>query len=259
MKIADYILEYLSQNGSVKIPEFGEFVLEDVGAKFDSESNRFLPPAKLITFHSDYLTDDSGFAKFIAQKEQTDAQSAEIEIKKTTSFWKQKLAAGEELQIEGIGTFFQGESLRFTGNRIEKSTPDYYGLEEIALNDIKRSGKAVVAQDEVQKEGKDYKFSRSILWIFLIIIPVAALAYLAITQQERIFGKKSFDDLSVKTSTHRIPKDTLKTDSFHQKAIDSLKNDSISRLNAVPVPVKKKSKLPKKKTYRKYAKKKWKK
>ncbi len=259
MRIADYILEYLSKNGSVQVPEFGEFLLEDVGAQFDAETKKFLPPAKLITFRSDYLAENSGFSSFLSEKERIPAESALTEIRKQTDFWKQKLAAGEELEIAGIGTFYQGETLNFSGNRVEKTTPDYYGLEEIALNDIKKPGKGAVVQVNSESENGDYKFNRSILWIFLIIIPVAALAFLAVTQHERIFGKKSFDDLSVKTSTHRIPADTVKTDSLQQKVSDSLKADSIQKLNAVPVAVKKKIAKPRKKNNRKYTSNQWKK
>ncbi len=248
MKIADYILEYLSKNGSVQIPEFGEFLLEDVGAQFDADSNRFLPPAKLIHFRADYLLEHSKFSSFLAEKQQISAETARAEIKKQTDFWKQKLGAGEELEVNGIGTFYPGETLKFSGNRVESSTPDYYGLEEIALNDVKKSGNTAVTAEKNDTEEGAYKMNRGILWVFLIIIPVAALIFLAVTQQERIFGKKSFDDLSVKTSTHRIVTDTIKTDTLQQKVGDSLKADSIQKAQAVPVAVKNKSKSPRKKT-----------
>ena len=55
------------------------------------------------------------------------------------------------------------------------------------------------------------------------------MAYLGITQQELIFGKKSFDDVSVITSTKRIdPKTVTKPDSILVKKTNSSKQDSLT-------------------------------
>jgi hypothetical protein len=72
-------------------------------------------------------------------------------------------------------------------------------LEEISLKEIKEN--KVISEKKDTED--DYVFNKSILWIFLFIIPVGAIVFLAINYQDKIFGKKSFD-ISVKTSTHRI-------------------------------------------------------
>jgi hypothetical protein len=50
---------------------------------------------------------------------------------------------------------------------------------------------------------KDYQFNKSILWAFLVIIPILGIVYVAYTQQELLFGEKSFDkaNISVQTKT----------------------------------------------------------
>lgn len=257
MRISERLVEYLSAHSTANIPAFGVFSLHDIGAQFDPETKKLLPPTKKVQFRSDYLLQDTDFAEFVAQKEQSGLSEVNFEIDKATKYWKQKLAAGEELTIEGLGTFFQGDTLNFEGERIEKATPDYYGLEEVVLGDIKKS--TTVQHENTSVTEKDYRLNRSILWIFLLIIPVAGMIYLGIAQRERLFGKKSFDDLSVKNSTHRIAKDSVKVDSAQIKVADSLKADSLTKIAPVPVAAKKTNFAAKKKNYRKYPKKKWKK
>lgn len=257
MRIAEHLIEFLSEKGNMKVPNFGAFILEDVPAQFDAEGKKFLPPAKKVSFKTDYLLHDDSVIRFIAQKENISAEAASAELQKQTDFWKQKLSAGEDLEIAGLGKFYHGESLNFAGNRIEKLTPDYYGLEEIALNDIKKSSQPASVADCTSEDAGNYKMNRGVLWLFLIIIPVAGLIFLAVTQQERIFGKKSFEDLSVKNSTHRIVPKPVVIDSSAIKKADSLRQDSISK---AAVPVVRKASAKKSYKYsknRKYPKKKW--
>jgi hypothetical protein len=141
-----------------------------------------------------------------------------------------------------LGRLNQGdEGLSFFGKRLSSDHPDFYGLEEIRFSDISDGERLM----ETSSKEKDYKFSKSILWIFLVAVPVAGIVYLAITQQELLFGKKSFDSLSVQTKTKRIEKTVpVKVDSAQLKIsdsirkaglkadslkIDSLKKDSIKK------------------------------
>jgi hypothetical protein len=57
-----------------------------------------------------------------------------------------------------------------------------------------------------------------------VLVPVLGIAYLGYSQQELIFGKKSFDSVSVQTKTKRIEKTApVKIDSATTKVSDSLK------------------------------------
>jgi len=242
MNISAYILEYLKKFGTATVPGFGVFYLENSKAKLDPENGSILPPSSQIAFKVDYLAESDDLTDFIAQKKQVSFEVSKNELQIQTDFWKKKLQADHTLEIQNLGRLNQGdEGLSFFGKRLSSDHPDFYGLEEIRFSDISDGERLM----ETSSKEKDYKFSKSILWIFLVAVPVAGIVYLAVTQQELLFGKKSFDSLSVQTKTRRIEKTApVKVDSAQLKIsdsirkaglkadslkIDSLKKDSIKK------------------------------
>ncbi|PQA93562.1 hypothetical protein B0A69_11195 [Chryseobacterium shigense] len=228
MNISAYILEYLKQFGTVTVPGFGMFSLKNSKAIINSENGSILPPASEIVFAVDYEIQSDELAAFIAAQKQMSLEASKSDLKIQTDFWKKKLQADQVLEIQNLGIItIENDTAHFKGKRIESGHPDFYGLEEIRLSDINNGEKVSTT---VNRE-KDYKFKKSILWIFLLAVPVLGIVYLALTQQELLFGKKSFDQVSVQTSTHRIVKDTIKV-MVHgpETAVsDSLKKDSLSK------------------------------
>ncbi|HEX7869500.1 MAG TPA: hypothetical protein VF455_05235 [Chryseobacterium sp.] len=252
MNISAYILEYLKQFGTVVVPQFGVFSLENTKAVINSENGSILPPSSKIAFQSDYQVSSEDLVNFISTDKGVSKNSAESELQVQTDFWKKKLQAEKTLEIQNLGTIFIEDGiLTFKGNRLESDHPDFYGLEEIRFSDIKNNESSIPT---VNKE-KDYKFNKSILWIFLFIIPVLGILYFGYTQQELLFGKKSFNDVSVQTKTKRIEKTVpVKIDSAQLKINDSiqqvqLKKDSLiqdsikkTAVKSVKVPATQKSK-----------------
>lgn len=226
MNISAYILEYLKQYGTATVPGFGVFSLKNSKAIINSENGSILPPASEIKFTIDYEVKADELASFIATQKQMSLEASKSDLKIQTDFWKKKLQAEQVLEIQNLGTIFTEEGhTHFKGNRVEAGHPDFYGLEEIRFSDINNGEKVKTSE----KREKDYKFNKSILWIFLLIIPVLGILYQMFTQQELIFGKKSFNKVSVQTSTHRIVKDTVKV-LVHTPGTpvsDSLKKDSL--------------------------------
>ncbi|WP_223609046.1 hypothetical protein [Chryseobacterium sp. OSA05B] len=227
MNISAYILEYLKQFGTVTVPGFGVFSLKNSKAIINSENGSILPPASEIVFAVDYEIQSDELAAFIAAQKQMSLEASKSDLKIQTDFWKKKLQADLVLDIQNLGFInIEENHTHFKGKRIESGHPDFYGLEEIRISDINNGEKISTA---VNRE-KDYQFKKSILWIFLLVIPVLGILYLAFTQQELLFGKKSFDKVSVQTSTHRIVKDTVKAIVAPKTAVsDSLKKDSLSK------------------------------
>ncbi|MDR6372779.1 nucleoid DNA-binding protein [Chryseobacterium bernardetii] len=226
MNISAYILEYLKQFGTATVPGFGVFSLKNSKAIINSENGSILPPASQIEFTIDYEVQAEDLTAFIAEQKQMSLEASRSDLKIQTDFWKKKLQAEQVLEIQNLGTVFIEEGhTHFKGKRIESGRPDFYGLEEIRFSDI-NNGEKVNAS--VNRE-KDFKFKKTILWIFLLIIPVLGILYLAFTQQELLFGKKSFNNVSVQTSTHRIVKDTVKVmvHTPETPVSDSLKKDSL--------------------------------
>ncbi|KFF28563.1 HU domain-containing protein [Chryseobacterium vrystaatense] len=228
MNISAYILEYLKQFGTVTVPGFGVFSLKNSKAIINSENGSILPPASEIVFAVDYEVQSDELAAFIATQKQMSLEASKSDLKIQTDFWKKKLQADQVLEIQNLGIInIVEDSPLFKGKRIESGHPDFYGLEEIRLSDINNGEKISTTENRE----KDYKFKKSILWIFLLAVPVSGIVYLAFTQQELLFGKKSFDKVSVQTSTHRIAKDTIKMMVHSPEAAvsDSLKKDSLSK------------------------------
>lgn len=227
MNISAYILEYLKQFGSVEVPQFGVFFLETSKAVLNAETGSILPPSTQIAFRPDYQNSSNQFLEYISSQRSVSNEMVKNELQIQTDFWKKKLQAEHFLEIENVGrVFYEDKHLIFKGNRFEADFPDFYGLEEIKFSDIHDTDSPI---DTKNKEG-DYKLNKSILWIFLFVVPVGALAYLGITQQELIFGKKSFDSVSVQTKTKRIePVVPIKIDSALIKKSDSIKLDSLKK------------------------------
>ncbi|HCA09114.1 hypothetical protein [Chryseobacterium sp.] len=227
MNISAYILEYLKQFGTVTVPGFGVFSLKNSKAIINSENGSILPPASEIVFAVDYEIQSDELAAFIAAQKQMSLEASKSDLKIQTDFWKKKLQADQVLDIQNLGFInIEEDHTHFKGKRIESGHPDFYGLEEIRISDINNGEKI---NTTVNRE-KDYRFKKTILWIFLLVIPVLGILYLALTQQELLFGKKSFDKVSVQTSTHRIVKDTVKAIVAPKTAVsDSLKKDSLSK------------------------------
>lgn len=249
MNISAYILEYLKQFGSVVVPGFGVFSLENSKAIINSDNGSILPPASQIAFTADYEIQSEELAAFIAAQKQMSLGASKSDLKIQTDFWKKKLQADQVLEIQNLGKLsLHDDQITFSGKRLENDRPDFYGLEEIRISDIKNSEK----KEKPAEPQKDYKFNKSILWTFLFVVPVLGIAYLGYSQQELIFGKKSFDSVSVQTKTKRIENVVpLKKDSATLKVSDTLKKDSLRKdsiiKSAVVKPVKAAAAKPKSK------------
>ena len=225
MNLGQYLFGYLQEKGSAELPGFGIFSIQKKSATLDEAEAKLLPPSFEVTFVKNSEVFNSDFSKYIAEKTGENLFIVQTEIKETVQSWNQQLQDKKTVSVEAIGDFFEenGEIKLISKNQITEN-PAFFGLEEISLKEIKEN--KVISEKKDTED--DYVFNKSILWIFLFIIPVGAIVFLAINYQDKIFGKKSFD-ISVKTSTHRIvekpvlKKDTVKADSAKIQKKDSLK------------------------------------
>ena len=225
MNLGQYLFGYLQEKGSADLPGFGIFSIQKKSATLDEAEAKLLPPSFEVTFVKNSEVFNSDFSKYIAEKTGENLFIVQTEIKETIQSWNQQLQDKKTVSVEAIGDFFEenGEIKLISKNQITEN-PAFFGLEEISLKEIKEN--KVISEKKDTED--DYVFNKSILWIFLFIIPVGAIVFLAINYQDKIFGKKSFD-ISVETSTHRIvekpvlKKDTVKADSAKIQKKDSLK------------------------------------
>ena len=225
MNLGQYLFGYLQEKGSAELPGFGIFSIQKKSATLDEAEAKLLPPSFEVTFVKNSEVFNSDFSKYIAEKTGENLFIVQTEIKETVQSWNQQLQDKKTVSVDAIGDFFEenGEVKLISKNKITQN-PAFFGLEEISLKEIKEN--KVISEKKDTED--DYVFNKSILWIFLFIIPVGAIVFLAINYQDKIFGKKSFD-ISVETSTHRIvekpvlKKDTVKADSAKIQKKDSLK------------------------------------
>ena len=225
MNLGQYLFGYLQEKGSADLPGFGIFSIQKKSATLDEAEAKLLPPSFEVTFVKNSEVFNSDFSKYIAEKTGENLFIVQTEIKETVQSWNQQLQDKLPVSVDTIGDFFEenGEIKLISKNQITEN-PTFFGLEEISLKEIKEN--KVISEKKDTED--DYVFNKSILWIFLFIIPVGAIVFLAINYQDKIFGKKSFD-ISVETSTHRIvekpvlKKDTVKADSAKIQKKDSLK------------------------------------
>ena len=228
MNLGQHIFNYLQQNGRVELPGFGIFTVEKKSAHLDESSSVLLPPVQEIKFQRNTLVFNSDLSKYVAEATDENLFVIQTKMKEEVLFWHDLLEKNNNLTIEELGEFVSenGEIQLLSKNDFTQS-PSYFGLEKIDLKEIEKP-KSTEHSYEKEDSDNQYVFSKSILWTFLLIIPVGAILYLSINYKDKIFGKKSFN-LSVKTSTHRIEKDTLNRknslnkDSVKVKTTDSIK------------------------------------
>lgn len=225
MNLEQYLFGSLQEKGRVELPNFGVFSLQKKSAILNEEDATLLPPTYEIFFEINDSILNSDFAKYISEKSGENLFIVQSELKDQIQSWKQELAVNKKFLVEELGEFSEENgSLKLLNKSNFVYNSNFFGLEEINLKEIKENK---VTADKKDSED-DYVFNKSILWIFLFIIPVGAIVFLAINYQDKIFGKKSFD-ISVETSTHRIvekpvlKKDTVKADSAKIQQKDSLK------------------------------------
>lgn len=226
MKMSVHILEFLQKYGKAEVPEFGTFHTENAPAKMDPESKIILPPAKNISYSPDYEISGEKLIQYISEKENIDSAKVQEELKTLTSFWKKTISEKDTLTVEELGIFSNnGDSVHFKGNRISSDAPDFYGLEEINLSDIRK---------KTAQQNAEYNFSKSFLWTAVATIAIAAIAYFGYTNQEQLFGKK-MTDLSKKNAAEDSATFIQQKDSTSLAPVtDTIKIDSISAEQNLP-------------------------
>lgn len=224
MNLGLHIFNYLQKNGSVELPGFGIFTMQKKSAQIDETSSVLLPPIQEIKFQKNQLVFNSDLSKYIAEKTGENLFVIQTQIKEEVLNWQEELQKNKSLSIDELGEFLiENQEINLISKNDFTKNPSYFGLEKIDLKEIENPK---ISNTEVEDTDNQYVFSKSLLWTFLFIIPVGGIIYLALNYKDKIFGKKSFD-MSVKTSTQRIEKDSINKDS---SAKDSLKINSVDSL-----------------------------
>ena len=139
MNFSSVILDSLQKNGPTSVSGFGTFYLKNTNAVVDQDTKNILPPGKEIAFNADFKGNAIRLANFISKEKNIPLIDAEIEVRKLVNFWNGTLDKEKKLIVENLGTFSLDDSkIHFSGSRTENLSPDFYGLEQINISEIKK-------------------------------------------------------------------------------------------------------------------------
>lgn len=203
MNLVSYIYRFLQEKeNQVKVPNFGVFSFEKKHAVVDTTAHKILPPSEIISFRWDENVNHHSLAEFISKEIDGEVSFIQTMIENEVKNWKKTLYEYKKLHLESLGEIKLKEA-EIIFEQENKHCADFFGLEEIALEEIKPT------------HAEDYTLRKSILWGFLIIAPLIALFYLGIEHQEILLGKKSFENTGrIKETPKIVPKkDSISTDS----------------------------------------------
>lgn len=213
MNLASHIFSFLREKGTtVIVPYFGRFLWQKTHAILDEQSSKILPPSEKIIFQWDETTQNQALAEYIVQKLGGDVSFVQNLIIEEVKHWKKELYEQKKLHLEGLGELVLIKDVEVIFAQQENNTSvDFFGLEEIVLEEI------------IPQKQQDYRLKNSILWVFLLIAPLVALAFLTIEHREILFGKVSFENTGrIKDNPKKmIPKDTIKRDTILKDSITS--------------------------------------
>ncbi|MFN3020859.1 hypothetical protein ACK1KB_07725 [Chryseobacterium sp. TY3] len=205
MDMAQQILQVLNAQGQLELAGLGMLSLITKHAELDVQNDKILPPKKELIFNLDR------------------GQKADNQFNGLSSQILKDLLEKGNYDLAGIGnwTNFAGKIDFVADSQIAAN--DFYGFEEI---EVPRVG--AHAPQLMPSLDEDYKFNKSILWTFLVVIPIAGILYVAFTQKDQLFGKSSFKSVEL-SKIEKQPTKPVVVDSLGVKPSDSIKSDSLSR------------------------------
>lgn len=218
MDLTFYIYSFLrEQNTLVNIPNFGVFYLEKKHAIVDESTFQILPPSEMVSFEKKEVLENIDLIDFISQRVGESFEYVQNEVTKEVEKWNRELALNKKLILPKLGEMVLSENGEwFFVPEKNESSQDYFGLEAIKLDKIKR--------DEV---GSCF-MQKSILWIFLVVVPLVVLVYLSVVYQDLILGESSFENthrIEKKDKSTILNKDTLQQDSVVSDSMNITPND----------------------------------
>ncbi|MDG1713964.1 SPOR domain-containing protein [Lacinutrix sp.] len=103
MQLETYISDLLYRYECVTVPEFGAFLSQRVSATVHESTNAFYPPKKQLLFNEQIQNNDGLLARYIADVEKIQYETATEKIAKRVKVLKSNLTQGETISLENIG------------------------------------------------------------------------------------------------------------------------------------------------------------
>jgi cell division septation protein DedD len=187
--VEHYISELLFLHDCVILPNFGGFVGNPQSAKLNKITGILSPPSKNILFNKNLKTNDGLLITHVSNQEGISQSSAKNEVLAFTDRISKKLHLSKILRIEKIGLFTLGkeENIIFLQDSGNNYSLDAFGMKAIHNKTISRVNEV---EENVIKTIKNIRIQNRDPKVFLkaaaVIIPLIALSYLSISEQDRI-------------------------------------------------------------------------
>ena len=187
--VAHYISELLFLHDCVILPGFGGFVGDRQSAKLNKNTGALTPPSKQILFNTNLKTNDGLLISHIAKQEGITQDIAKQNATLFSDESNVKLNTSKVLRIEKIGLFTVGRE----GNTIflQDSSTNYsldaFGMKPTYNKSVERKTETEKqVEATVQSIRTTSRNPQALFRAAAVIIPLVALSYLSISQQESI-------------------------------------------------------------------------
>ena len=172
-----YICELLFTNDCVIIPGLGGFVSNTRSTFLNPSQHTFTPPSKKVAFNSSLRTNDGLLAHYISQEENITYHEANEVISDYVDNVFRKLALGEQISIEEVGTLSMDmeKHLQFEPETNSNFLLSSFGMTTLHSPAIKREEVPMeVVQGDKQKATIPGK-RKTKFWKIIELVPAAAV------------------------------------------------------------------------------------
>ena len=144
MRLEKYISDLLYRHQCVVVPGFGAFITEEVSATYNSSTQTFTPPRKMVYLNTLLKNNDGLLAQYIAKEQQITYAEAVEYIHENTSFWQQSITQKKIVELSGLGTILKNESgvVEFEAYGIQNYLTSSFGLSNIMVSPLQQGEKA---------------------------------------------------------------------------------------------------------------------
>lgn len=138
MTLIEHITDLLYRYDCVIIPNFGGFVANKVGARFNKNATAMYPPAKKLSFNSHLKHNDGLLINYIATAEGLTFEKAMQKVADEIAEWQEELKQNA-ITIGKIGTFTLNdkEQIIFEPNKSANFLAESFGLSTVKSEPIK--------------------------------------------------------------------------------------------------------------------------
>ena len=157
IELEKHIEILLLSNDCVIVPDFGGFMSHKIDARYDENSETFLPPLRTLGFNPQLRLNDSLLAQSYIEAYDISYPEALRRIDEEVTELKQHLVNKGQYEMSDIGTIFLNEHGKYEFEPCEAGilTPDYYGLSTFEMKYTDATANIVNIRQEATEAKKD--------------------------------------------------------------------------------------------------------